>query len=179
MTRTPPSCPARHDPVLALRRSTRRVTSVGLAVAACIAAWAMWPLKLEPMTLATGADPRHAPACRDLAAFNADEFNVTLWTPPTVPPPAPIIAEKPPPIPLNLQLIGITRDTPTDGGTAILRAALYDPESDRMLIVAAGETITTGNARYTVALLTADTIELADGETVRKLSLNDERRPGA
>jgi hypothetical protein len=170
--------PTRQDPVLALRRSTRRVTVVGLAVAACVAAWALWPLKAEPATLAAGPDRAAPPASPARVAFNADAFKVTLWTPTPVPPPAPVIAQKPPPPPLKLQLIGITRDTPAEGGTPVLRAALYDPESDQMLIVAAGEKITAGKARYTVASLTADTIELADGETVRKLSLNDERRPG-
>jgi len=169
--------PTRQDPVLALRRSTRRVMTVGLAVVACVVAWALWPLAPEPITLATG-DRAAAPASPGRLAFNADAFKVTLWTPTPVPPPAPVVAQKPPSPPLRLQLIGITRDTPTDGGPPVLRAAMYDPESDRMLIVAAGEKITTTKASYTVASLTADTIELADGETVRKLSLNDERRPG-
>ncbi|XVJ59528.1 MAG: hypothetical protein HEQ23_09020 [Tepidisphaera sp.] len=171
-TRTP------HNPVLALRRSTRRLAAVGVAAVACLAAWALWPLEPEPITLASGPDPVHAPAGPAGVAFNADAFKVTLWTPTPVPPPAPVVAQKTPPPPLKLQLIGITRDTPTDGGPPVLRAALYDPESDQMLIVAAGEKITTSKASYTVASLTADTIELADGETVRKLSLNDERRPG-
>ncbi len=170
--------PTRQDPVLALRRTTRRVTAVGLTVAACVAAWALWPLEPGPITLATAPGRADAPASTAHVAFNADAFKVTLWTPTPVPPPAPVIAQKPPPPPLKLQLIGITRDTPVDGGAPELRAALYDPESDQMLIVAAGEKIITSQARYTVASLTADTIELADGEAVRKLSLNDERRPG-
>ena len=168
----------RHDPILALRRSTRRVVIVGAALVVAAFAWALWPIERAPLALAEATGQPQATPAAERLAFNADAFKATLWTPPPVPPTAPVIAQKPPPPPLKLQLIGITRDTPAEGGTPVLRAALYDPESDQMLIVAAGEKITSGKARYTVASLTADTIELADGDTVRKLSLKDERRPG-
>ncbi len=167
-----------HDPILALRRTTRRVAGVGAALVVAAFAWALWPIERAPLVLVDAAGPSQATPSAERLAFNADAFKATLWTPPPVPPPAPVIAQKTPPPPLKLQLIGITRDTPAEGGTPELRAALYDPESDQMMIVAAGEKITSGKARYTVASLTADTIELADGETVRKLSLKDERRPG-
>lgn len=168
-----------YDPILALRRSTRLVAGVGAALVVAAFAWALWPIERAPLAFAEAAGQPLATPSAERLAFNADAFNATLWTPPPVPPPAPVIAQKPPPPPMKLQLIGITRDTPVSGGTPVLRAALYDPESDRMLIVAAGEKITLGGkARYTVASLTNDTIELADGDIVRKLSLKDERRPG-
>jgi hypothetical protein len=168
----------KHDPILTLNRSTRRRALLGAALVAASAVWAAWPLERNPLALADASgQPREIPSAERLA-FNTDAFNATLWTPPP-PPPAPVIAQKTPPLPLKLQLIGITRDTPVGGGTPVLRAALYDPENDRMLIVAAGERVSVGGTdRYTVASLTADTIELADGDTVRTLSLKDERRPG-
>jgi hypothetical protein len=91
-----------------------------------------------------------------------------------------VVVQAPPP--LRLQLIGITRDAPKDGTTAVLRAALYDPDSDRLLLVAAGETLTAGRGGGTplqlkIASLTADTIELSDGTLTRTLTLKETRSP--
>ncbi|MEK6701644.1 MAG: hypothetical protein AABZ53_05230 [Planctomycetota bacterium] len=110
--------------------------------------------------------------------MNTEAFSATLWvTPP--PPVSPIVVQKQVIPPLKLQLLGISRDTPIPGEPSVLRAALFDPDSDRLLIVSAGEKITTkGSVVLTVASLTVDAIEIFDGESTRKLSLKEDRRPG-
>ena len=94
-------------------------------------------------------------------------FVVRLWNPP--PPPEArnaLVAGRtaPPPKPLRLQLIGII-----DDGRQ-LRAALYDPETDRLLIVATGDRV----KRHTITI-TADAVELADGRVTHRLTLRKDR----
>lgn len=164
------------DPILALQRSTRRWAVVAGVAMLGAWAWALWPIAQTPLTLAT-TDKASSPAKPTAVAFNPDAFDVRLWTPPPAPPATPIVAQKPAPPPIKLQLIGISREAAEPGKDAVLRAALYDPDADKLLIVAAGETLTPGSGRpLTVASLTAEAVELSDGETTRKLSLNDERR---
>ena len=169
------------DPVLALNRSTRAWAIAAGALALGVGVWAFWPIDRAPLSLESASGAEHAPPPK--LALNADAFAAPLWTP-TPPAPAPVVVQKPVTPPLKLQLIGITRDTPPQGGSPVLRAALYDPDSDKLLIVAAGEKIkligtatSPSSPTYTVASLTADAIELTDGETTRTLSLKDDRPP--
>jgi hypothetical protein len=75
---------------------------------------------------------------------------------PAPPPPPPA-----PPPPLKLQLLAIVRE----GGE--YKAAVYDPDAGRMVIVGAGESV----AGRGVASVAADAIELRDGAGVRRLAL--------
>jgi hypothetical protein len=74
-------------------------------------------------------------------------FAVNLWAAPAAEvavPAAPVTA--PPPPPLNIQLIGIITETDQEG-RAIHKAALYDIDSDRLLILADGERLREHNVR--------------------------------
>lgn len=165
------------DPILDLQRSTRRIAATGAVSAIAAAVWAFWPIAREPLTLASANEsitPSKDAATPKLA-FNPAAFEAQLWTPPPQPPPK-VVVQKPVPPPLKLQLIGISRDNGPDG-TPVLRGVLYDPDSDRLLIVASGEKVElAGRSPIVVAKLTPDTIELQDGENTRRLTLNDERR---
>jgi hypothetical protein len=103
--------------------------------------------------------------------FDPDAFNVALWTPPPVQDVI-VSAPPPPPPPLKLQLLGITRGAGSTGDSPTaspLRACLYDPDTDRVLIVAQGDTL----GSFTVRELTAEGVEFVDGTRVERLSLRD------
>ncbi len=130
-------------------------TACAAAVLSC-AAWAFWPLPARTIDAA----PYEVPPTTDSprAALDLDAFRAPVWiaAAPAVKAPAP-----PPPPPLRLQLLAIVRD----GGA--LRAALYDPDSDRLFVVSSGETI----GGRTVETVTADRVDLKDAFGVRTLSL--------
>jgi hypothetical protein len=93
----------------------------------------------------------------DLAAFRAP-----LWVaqPPPPPPPAPA----PAPPPLRLQLVAIVQEH------AVYKAALYDPDQDRLLIVGTGESV----AGRMVEQVAAGTVTIRDHGLARMLSLKSE-----
>ncbi|MCH8342415.1 MAG: hypothetical protein IH983_00320 [Planctomycetes bacterium] len=66
---------------------------------------------------------------------------------------------------IRLQLIGIIND----GGA--LKAALYDPDTDRLLIVRSGDRI----RRHTVTAISAEGVELSDGRSTTRLTLIEDR----
>ena len=66
-----------------------------------------------------------------------------------------------PPLPLRLQLIAIVRD-----GEAF-KAAVYDPDADRILVVAVGDSI----AGRTVEQVRSADVTVRDGTRSRLLSL--------
>lgn len=66
---------------------------------------------------------------------------------------------------IRLQLIGIIND----GGQ--LKAALYDPDTDRLLIVASGDRI----RDHTVTAISAEDVELSDGRSTTRLTLIEDR----
>jgi hypothetical protein len=90
-------------------------------------------------------------------------YQVALWVPPPAPP-----VEKPkqqPPA-LKLQLLGIHHER--DGGRQILRATLYDPDTDRVLIVADGQKL----GVFTVSSVHEKGVDLSDGTQTRTLALD-------
>ena len=116
-----------------------------LAVAAA-AVWSMWPMaRTTPdTTVPVPARSRAVAASHlDLAAFDAP-----IWV---APPPDPPAAA--PPEPLRLQLLAVFRDGEE------LRAALYDPDSDRLCIVASGDTV----GGRVIERVLADAVALRDG----------------
>ncbi len=66
---------------------------------------------------------------------------------------------------IRLQLIGIIND----GGQ--LKAALYDPDTDRLLFVASGDRI----RDHTVTAISAEDVELSDGRSTTRLTLIEDR----
>lgn len=111
------------------------------------------------------------------AALDPSVFSARLWTPPPplprLPPPPPesSTAAKPEATPqaapLRLQLLAIIQEPDPQGGERF-RAALYDPDQDVILIIAAGERIGT----RTVRSVTARTVELVEGSSARTLELD-------
>jgi hypothetical protein len=70
-------------------------------------------------------------------AIDLDAFRAPLWVAPPAPPPAPPAAKPPPaPPPLRLELLAIVRDENQ------IRALVYDPDSDRIMVVAEGDRVT-------------------------------------
>jgi hypothetical protein len=140
-------------------------TACGVAVVCC-AAWALWPLPTpaidEPSMEVKPGDAKPAKVVPpiDLAAFHAP-----LWVAPP-PPPAPP-APTPPAPPLRLQLIAILRE---GEGTPSYKAAIYDPDQDKLLIVGKGETI----AGHLIEDVRAGDLTLKDNGNSRTLSLKDE-----
>lgn len=147
----------------------------GCAVLASLA-WALAPLspvpdlKVELRSPAGGESGEDALPPVDRAAFAA-----RLWNP--LPPPAtpgaapePRQAAAPPP---RLRLIGIVHDTANDG-EQVLRAALYDPDTDTLHIVASGEQI----GGVLIASVDPDSVRLEIGGRPATLALRDEPDPG-
>ena len=143
---------------------------LGAALVTLSAAWAWRPLE-QPEPNGFFID-LHAPPTTPIDdedhRFDQSAFAVRLWNPPPPPPEArnALVAGQtaPPPKPLRLQLIGII-----DDGRQ-LRAALYDPETDRLLIVATGDRV----KQHTITI-TADAVELADGRVTHRLTLRKDR----
>ncbi len=141
---------------------------LGAAFATLCAWWAWRPLEqLEPREFFIDL---HAPPTTPIEdedrLFDQGAFVVRLWNPP--PPEArdQRLAEQrvPPAKPPRLQLIGII-----DDGRQ-LRAALYDPETDRLLIVGDGDHV----KQHTITI-TADAVELADRRVTHRLTLRKDR----
>jgi hypothetical protein len=144
--------------------SLRRPVVVASAVVAACAVWAFWPMpreQVEAPSIEPVATPQQhdgAPAPLDLAAFNAP-----LWVaPPPLPPPAPVVAAPPKP-PLKLQLIAIVRE-----GEA-RKAAIYDPDQDRLFIVGKGDSI----AGRVIEEVRASDLTLTDNGAKATLALRE------
>ncbi len=99
-------------------------------------AFAVWPLDATHVQTPVISPPEVA--TKQVAALDLAAFRVPLWVaePAPPPPPEPVVAVTPPP-PLNLQLLAIVREG------QVYKAAVYDPDLDRILVVAAGEKVGT------------------------------------
>jgi len=175
------------DPLARLQRRRRRVLGAGGAVAVVAAFWAAWPL-VAPQpdgeyfsgvpSLAGGAQEnpragaRSAPGPMPSATLDPEAFRVALWTPPPLKDAVVAAPPPPPPPPFKLQLLGITGDGTT---ASPLRACLYDPETDRVLLVAQGDTV----KPFLIRQLTREYIEFVDGARVERLSLREPSSAGA
>lgn len=160
--------PPSDDPIVRERARTRRTGIVGAAAVVVAAAWALWPMRTVRIATPDLPTQRHEVKVPP-EVLAASAFDVPLWTitpppEPTPPPPAP-----PPPPPLKLQLLGISSDPAAPGS---FRAALFDPEANRVLVAARGDTV----AGRTVAAIDAGAVRFVAGSTVQTLSLSEERR---
>lgn len=107
-------------------------------------------------------------AATRLAALDLDPFRAPIWVAPPGPAAEAEPAKQAPPPPLKLQLLAITRE-----GESYL-AVLYDPETDRLHVVGAGESV----GGRSVDSVEAGAIALRDGSGVRTLALRDDRQGG-
>ena len=132
-----------------------------LAVAA-FGTWALWPLRaIDIKTPAIDAQPA-APQDPGVPPLDLAAFHAPLWVAQPGPPPPP--APAPPPAPMRLQLIAIVRES------GAFKAALYDPDQDRLVIAGRGESI----AGREIRDVRAGDVMLLDAGQSRTLSLKPE-----
>lgn len=160
------------DPARALRR---RLVATGLTGLGAVAASAAWALRVPEIAAPPRVTLRPAAAVAEEAGqadtFDPAVFDVALWHVP----PAPELLAAPvperPPTPPRLTLIAIIREPAGDGET-VLRAALHDPDQDKLLTVAAGDAA----GAWKVARVTGDGVELSDGQRTTWLPLRPDDR---
>lgn len=172
------------------KRSTSRLCIAGCIVCVGALMWALWPLEaggikreaeaISTRALAAAGQPKNAgriaSAPIDLRAFDAQ-----LWKAPPKPPPIAAAPPAPAPAapPLRLQLVAIIQEqlqTPGALAPAIRRAALFDPDTNRLHSVSSGDTL----LRYRVGTISADSLQLSDtnGSTSHTLRMKSgELRP--
>lgn len=158
--------PASAPRVLPRIPQARGVILAGALAAALCAVWALWPLPAVHVdTPRIEAGPPAPEPTRTVEPLDTAAFRTPLWVaqPPPPPPPAPA----PPPPPLRLQLVAIVREGD------VYKAALYDPDQDRLLVVGAGERI----GSRLVEEVSAGEVTLKDGALTRTLALREENRP--
>lgn len=152
-----------------LPRVGRTRVPAGLLIACAllvvfVGSWALWPLGKSRVEAPEyegelSSAPREAAVTLDIDAFKAP-----IWVaaaPPPAPPPA--AAPPPPPAPLRVQLLAILHEG--DGH----RAAMYDPDSDRLVVVRTGDRV----AGRLVDAVDSDRVALRDDRGTRMLTLRD------
>lgn len=157
------------DPVKRLQSVQRRVLHTGGACCVIAMGVVIWLLArpLGPGYPGVGRDLPVPPSEPDVAGgIDASVFDVALWTPPPAPVVKDAVAVAPPPPPLKFQLLGISGDGTNDSP---LRAALYDPDTDRVLLIGQGEKLSS----FTVRTLTNEAIEFVNGTRIERLSLRE------
>jgi hypothetical protein len=144
-----------------------------LRIAACLGAvalaawWAFAPLEAPDLTVPELNEADAAPGAVRLASLDLEAFRAPLWVAPPAPPePEPAPAPPPPPPPLRMQLLAVV------GGPGAYSAVLYDPDADRLVVVAAGESLAEGRV---VEGVTASGVSIRDDQGVRTLALREER----
>lgn len=126
-------------------------------------AFAVWPLKAPSVRTPDIKKPEAE--VKTLAAVDVAAFRVPIWVAEPAPPPPPApVTPPPPPAPLKLQLLAIVNEN------GVYRAAVYDPDADKLLVVAAGEKI--GSRR--VEKVDKSAVTLADDTGKRVLALKQE-----
>jgi hypothetical protein len=144
------------------RRSTVRTVCVCGGAVVAASAWALWPPstpQVDTPSLAFLVEPVEPPKLPplDVRAFDTPVWTIAAALQPSVPAPPTL----PPPPPLKLQLIGILK------GGQDYKAVLYDPDSNKLFVVATG-----GEAQgHKVDRVTADAIAIGDGALIRTLAL--------
>ncbi|MCC7389642.1 MAG: hypothetical protein IT431_12835 [Phycisphaerales bacterium] len=136
-----------NSPISACTRRDRAAAAVAAPALLAAALWAAWPLphlpNPDPAPGAPDHPTNHPTDAAEPPPFDRQAFAAAIWNPPPQPerPAELAAAPAPPPLP-RLQLIGIAHDAGPDG-LPVLRAALYNPDTDRLHILAAGERIGT------------------------------------
>ncbi|MFG0243483.1 MAG: hypothetical protein ACF8R9_11925 [Phycisphaerales bacterium JB054] len=142
----------------------------GVALAFALA-WGLRPLPAMP-----ALDPElNAPSPHDsgsdtIEPLDRTAFAAAIWNPPAAPErPAATVERTTPVPPPKLQLIGIVHDTDEDGAV-LLRAALYDPDTDKLHLVASGERV----GAVTVASIERGVVSLESAGRTSRLALREE-----
>lgn len=155
-------------------RTARIVTGViwGVGVP-CVVACGLWGLRSAPSeqrlmpALELPQSPGELPE-QGRRAIDREAFAARIWNPPVgsraADPSASGVSEHPKAP--KVQLIAIINE-----GNGLLRAAIYDVESDRILIVAAGDRI----AGHTVTQVEAKAVEISNGASATRLLLREGR----
>lgn len=159
------------------------------AALAGIAAW-IWAL----LPIRTTAVPSDIPSTMassntsavveplDFAAFDASAFHASadsvralaaaMVVPPPVVPPTPL-----PPPALKFQLLGISKDRADfRDGSSTYRAVLYDPDTDRLYVVATGQQV----LGHEVTRVSAIDVAIVNGDSIQTFTTRgDGRSSGA
>lgn len=155
------------DPLRRFRRRCRLVTALALAVVAACAVWSMWPVRVDPHD--TTFDPRPRAPDETQAVGKSDwrpdrqVFRLAeLWNP--LPSPAPPAEEernesvrRP-----SLSLVGIVIEDHDR------LAVLYDPDTDRLHLLRAGERI----EPFMVESIDDSAVTIRDGSFVVRLDVS-------
>lgn len=159
--------PSTNDPIsTATRRNHAALAICAMTTIAC-AIWALMPMSQPNLTVPTLNAPTTDTHTEDKPNLDARLFAVDLWNPPPVQinPTQTAATQRPTPSP-KYELIGIINDQTQDG--PILRAALYDPAADQLLIVTSGDIIGT----HTVSSIDEEAVTLADARGQTRLELH-------
>ncbi len=153
-----------------MRRLTRLTCALSAIALGGAALWAFAPLAPQEAPAAAWEPPapgQPVPGQRR-PAIDRGAFAAAIWNP--------VVARDAPEKseasaaeqarPLRIQLIAII-----DEGDGRLRAALYDVERDRLLIVANGDRV----GGHTVTSVAAGGVELTDGRSATRLALREGR----
>jgi hypothetical protein len=149
-----------NDPTRFARRRSLVTWCIGALLIAPAAAWSLLPPPINPAPALQVAAALPSADAQGTGSLDLSAFRARIWVP-TARAAAPKAEPTPPPAPapLRLQLIGILRETATESDTTTLRAALYDPDSDKLFIVGAGDTL----GSHRVAQITPTGVVLAQG----------------
>ena len=163
----------------AMAQPARGVALRVLAAAVVLAAglWAFAPL--HPPDAQSAAPKSHikdqTPPPEVLVAhagvqtLDRAAFSTPIWiapTPPPPPPPPPVAPPSPPP--LRLQLLAIIKDE--ENGDEKYKAMVYDPNSDKVLVIAAGEKVGSSSIESINEL----GLRIKDAHGTRSLTLKSE-----
>ncbi len=146
-------------------RTSRRRVALLLGITGLVGsgAFALWPVRAE-VQAALAIQRAASLDDRRLVALDSAAFRVPLWIVEPAPPTAPSPVVTPPPPPLRLQLLAIVKE-----GVGY-KAAIYDPDSDKLQIVSAGERIGTGR---TVDVVNKSSVTIRDENGLRTLALTE------
>jgi len=137
-------------------------------VALC-AVWAFLPAGVAvqtPSIVETTTRSEQSPVVQPSLALDGRAFAARIWDAPSAPAAPKAVAARAPKRPaFKLELIAIMNDGDER------QAALYDPETDRLYIVANGDTVN----QHTVTAINADAIELSDGTSTNRLTLKESK----
>jgi hypothetical protein len=142
----------------------KRFLLIGAPLAA--AAFAVWPVRQAKVQ--TPAIERAELRTKQIVGVDLAAFRVPIWVAePLPPPPSPPAPAPAPPPPLKLQLLAIISEA--EG----YKAAVYDPDRDRILVVSAGEKL----GIRTVEHVDKATMTIRDDTGKRVLALKESGAP--
>jgi len=160
------------DPTPAWRARQRSAIAVAATALAISLAWALRPLPALPVIDAGLDAPAPSDGGEAAEPLDRDAFAAAIWNPPDAPErPAAAVEQTAPAPPPRLQLIGIVQDT-GDNGAVLLRAALYDPDTDKLHLVASGERV----GAVTVASIERGVVSLESAGRTSRLLLREPPR---